>query len=155
MEFVRRMKTTGKPQIPAGTRKEAELLYLHIVACIEEHNIPSNLVINLDQTPLKFVPVSPRTLAKKAAKSVAIAGSSDKQSITEAFTITLGGKFLPLQLTYGGKTKQSLPRFKFSKSFSLSTNPKHFSNTEESLKIINEVILPYVEGERDSADNPN
>ena len=39
--------------------------------------------------------------------------------------------------------------------FSLSTNPKHFRNTEESLKIINEVILPYVEGERDRADNPN
>ena len=156
MGFVRRMKTTGKPEIPAGAKKEAELLYLHdIISYIEEHNIPSNLVMNLDQTPLKYVPVSHHTLAKKGDKSVAIAGSSDKRSITGTFTITLDGKFLPLQLIYGGKTKQSLPRFKFPESFSLSTNPKHFSNTEESIKIINEVILPYVQGERDRANNPN
>ena len=111
--------------------------------------------MNLDQTPLKFVPVSHHTLAKKGTKSVAIAGSSDKRSITGTFTITLGGKFLPLQLIYGGKTKQGLPRFKFPQSFSLSTSPKHFSSTEESLKIINEVILPYVEEKRDGTGNPN
>lgn len=104
MGFVRRMKTTGKPEIPAGAKKEAELLYLHeIVAYIEEHKIPSSLVMNLDQTPLKFIPVSHHTLAKKGAKCVAIAGSSDKRSITGTFIITLDGKMLPFQLIYGGK----------------------------------------------------
>ena len=111
--------------------------------------------MNLDQMPLKFVPVSHHTLAKSGAKLVAIAGSSDKRSITGTFTITLDGTFLPFQLIYGGKTKQSIARFKFPASFSLSANPKHFSNTEELLKTINEVILLYVEGERDHADNPN
>ena len=156
MGFVRRMKTTGKPEIPPGAKKEAELLYLHdIVAYIEEYNISPNLVMNLDQTPLKYVPVSHHTLAKKGEKSVAITGSSDKRSITGTFTITLDGKFLPLQLIYGGKTKQSLPRFKFPDSFTLSTNLKHFSNTEESIKIINEVILPYVNDERERIGEPN
>ena len=48
-------------------------------------------------------------MAKKGVKSVAIAGSADKRSITGTFVITLNGDFLPLQLIYGGKTKRGLP----------------------------------------------
>ena len=72
---------------------------------------------------------------------------------TGTFVITMEGGFLPVQLIYGGKTKQSLPRFKFPESFSLSVNPKHFSNTEESVKIVNEIIVPYVEAEREKLAN--
>ena len=40
MGFTRRMKTTGKVEIPEGAKQEAELLYLHnIVTLVEEHNI--------------------------------------------------------------------------------------------------------------------
>ena len=60
------MKTTGKVEIPEGARKEAELLYLHnVVALAEEHEIPPELEMNLDQTPLKYFPVSHHTMAKK------------------------------------------------------------------------------------------
>ena len=52
------MKTTGKVEIPKGAKQESELLYLHnIVTLVEEHNIAQNLILNLDQTPLKYVPV--------------------------------------------------------------------------------------------------
>lgn len=57
---------------------------------------------------------------------------------------------LPMQLIYGGKTKQSLPKFEFPSSFSLSVNEKHFSNTTESIKLIEEVIVPYVVAQRKS-----
>ena len=66
MAFMRRMKTTGKVEIPEGAKQEPELLHLHnTVTLEEEHNIPQNLVLNLDQTPLKYVPVSHNTMAKK------------------------------------------------------------------------------------------
>ena len=32
-------------------------------------------------------------------------------------------------------------------------NPKHLSNTEESIKIINEIVVPYVEKERGKLGN--
>ena len=150
MGFTRMMKTTCKVEIEEGAKQEAELLFLHnIVTLIEEHNIPESLVMNLDQTPLKHVPVLHNTMAKKGVKSVSITGSGDKRGITGMFVITLDGKFLPIQLIYGGKTKQSLPRYKFPESVSLSVNPKHFSNTEESIKIINKIVVPYVENERE------
>ena len=59
-----------------------------------------------------------------------------------------------MQLIYGGKTKQSFPNFEFSETFSLSVNPKHFSNTQESVKVIEEVVLPYVETQRKKLNNP-
>ena len=58
-------------------------------------------------------------------------------------------KFLPMQLTNVGKTAQSLPKLKFPESFSLSANPKHFSNTTESLKLLDEIIIPYDKSERE------
>lgn len=49
-----------------------------------------------------------------------------------------------MQLIYSGKTTKILPKFKLLESFSLSVNPKHFSNTEELIKIIYKIVLPHV-----------
>ena len=35
----------------------------------------------------------------------------------------------------------------------LSANPKYFSNTEESVKIIHEIVLPYVDKQAEKLDN--
>ena len=57
MGFVRRMKTSSKVTIPDGARKEIKFLFQHqIVSAIEEHDIPCSMIINIDQTPLKYVP---------------------------------------------------------------------------------------------------
>lgn len=151
MGFVRRTATTGKVEIPEGARKEAELTFLHeIVNKVEQFIIPPSLILNLDQTNSKYVSVGNTTMAKRGSTSVPISGLSDKRSMTATFTITLSGSFLPMQLIYGGKTNQSLPKFDFPESFSLSANPKHYSNTAESIKLIKEVIVPYLEKERAS-----
>ena len=76
MRFKKRMRTTGKIEIPEGARKEAELLYLRkIVTIVEKCEIPSSLIMSLDQTPLKYIPAMNHTVAKQNSKSVSIAGS--------------------------------------------------------------------------------
>ena len=57
-----------------------------------------------------------------------------------------------MQLIYGGKTQRSYPRVKLSDSFSLSANEKHFSNTQKSLKLTDEIITPYVDKELEILD---
>ena len=52
-----------------------------------------------------------------------------------------------MQLMYQATTVQSLSCFHFSNSFWLSMNPKHFSNTAEAFKIIDEIIVPYLMNE--------
>ena len=82
MGFKKRMQTTGKVEIPEGARKEAELLYLHnIVTIVEKYEIPHSLIMNLGQTPLKYIPEMNQTMAKQNSKPVSIAGSSDKRSV--------------------------------------------------------------------------
>ena len=100
------MRTTGKVEIPEGARKEAELLYLHnIVTIVEKYEIPHSLIMNLDQTPLKYIPAMNHTMAKQNSKSSSIARSSDKCSVTGTFTIALNSHFLPIKFVYGRKTK--------------------------------------------------
>ena len=66
MGFVRRMSTTAKLPIPDKARKEIELVFMQkIVKKIEKYNIPHDLFINADQTPLKYVPVGRSKLASK------------------------------------------------------------------------------------------
>ena len=84
-----------------------------------------------------------------------MAGSDDKRCITETFTVSLKGSFLPIQLIYGGRTNQSVPCFKFPETFYVSVNPKHCSNTLESIRIIDEVIIPYLNAQRKILSNPN
>ena len=107
------------------------------------------MVLNLDQTPLKYVPIGNTTLAKRSTSTVSIKGVADKRMITGTFTISLDGKFLPMQVIYAGKTDRSIPNVDFPKEFSLSANPKHFSNEEQSLKILKEIIIPYMQKERE------
>ena len=105
MGFVRQMRTTDKSEIPDQAVKEAKLLFQHqIVSIVEDDEIPESLIMNFDQTPLKYAPVSNSTLAKKGSKHIPITGGAFKESITATFGITYSSKFLPMQLIYKGKT---------------------------------------------------
>ena len=53
-----------------------------------------------------------------------------------------------MQLTYKGKTNQSFPKVDFLDGFSLSANKTHYSNEEEALELIDEIILPHVQKEQ-------
>ena len=93
---------------------------------VEKYEIPLSLILNLDQTPLKYVPVGNEMIALSGSQSVTNEGSSDKCCITGTFAVTMHSEFLPVHLIYKGKTVQSLPRFKFPREFCLSTDKKHF-----------------------------
>ena len=144
--FSRRAGTTTRPPVPRGMYEECKLSFLtDIDKCINKHNIPPELVLNADHTPSSYVSVGRMTMAEKNSKSVPIKGLTDKRNITLTFVISLAGEFLPMQVIYQGKTKASLPRnFVFPKGFCLTQNPKHYSNEEETLKLIDSIINPYL-----------
>ena len=93
-------------------------------------------MMNFDQMALKYAPVTSQTLAEKGSKHAGISGMTYRKSLTATFGINFSNSFFPIQLIYGEKTSQSIPRTKFPESFSLSVNVKHFSNTTESIKLI-------------------
>ena len=87
-------------------------------------------------------------MVEKGSNSVLISGWNNKRSMTATFTNTFHRKSFPMQLIYGGNTNQSLPKFEFPIRFFLSANPKHYSNTAESIKLTKEIIIPHIGRER-------
>ena len=117
---------------------------------IKKYGIPPELVLNSDQTPLLYVSVGKSTMARKGSTAIPIKGVTDKCAITLNFVVTLANDFLPMQVMYSGKTKASQPRdFKVPSGFCVTQNPKHWSNEIESLKLIDEIISPYVTKKRE------
>ena len=78
---------------------------------VYNHDIPADLVINLDQTPLSYVSPGKYTFNFKGAKNALTKGVDYKRQITTTFAISATGEFLPMQLIYPGKTKRCLPNF--------------------------------------------
>ena len=138
---------TGKVEISEEVRNDVETTYLHSIVSIMENNKIS-MVINLDQIPSKYVPGCNKTLAPKGIKSVSVAGSTDKRTITATFNITMDSKFSPMQIIYGGKTSKSIPPVSFPDSFLVSANKKQYSNERDSLKMLEHIIIPYVKKQR-------
>ena len=60
----------------------------------------------------------------------------------------MDGQFLPMQVIYGEKTTKSIPRVSFPDGFLVSANLKHYSNKEESLKMMEHIIVPCVKKQR-------
>ena len=50
---------------------------------------------------------------------------------------------LPFQLIYTAKTERSLPDFTFSDEFDLAFSQKHWSNETETIRLIEDRLVPY------------
>lgn len=114
------------------------------MSAMVEDEIPDELILNVDQTPFKFVPTDNVTMAEKSSKHVSRKGSNDKRGITVTLADTLSGQILPFQIIYTDKTSRSLPHVKFPAGFCLSYNEKHWSNEAETMALVSKIIYPYV-----------
>ena len=127
MGYVQRRNTSSKVEIPEKARKEIEYQFHYdIVSKGEKYNIP--------QTPSYLVPCKKFTMAEKGSNNVTIHGCNDKRTITATFVITISGEFLPMQLIYGGKTLQSLPRYQFPQVLTRSTTLPQLNHSSYLMK---------------------
>ena len=111
-------------------------------------NIPSELIIDIDQTPLPFVLISKYTMDEEGKKKIPIPGTADYRQITGTFAITLAGDFLPIQLIYAGKTHMCHAKYTFPPSFHVTHTDYHWANEETSVALLEKIIIPYVENKR-------
>ena len=106
--------------------------------------VPSELIINWDQTGHIYVPVSQWTMEEEGAKQVEINGKDDKCQITVVVGCFLIGDFLSLQLIYQGKTTKCLPQVQFSVDWSILYTANHWSNEETMEIYITKIIILYL-----------
>ena len=143
--FVKRKATTSKQPFSPGFIHEVSFnFYSAIQRNVNAYLISPELVINIDQTPLRFYLTPTHTVTKKGEASVPITNSSDYRHITSTFGISMVGEFLPIQLIYQGKTNNCHPNYNFPNSFHITHTPNHWSNENKSLEMIDKIIMPYV-----------
>ena len=121
-----------------------QLFHQDIKSAVVMDEVPAELIINLDQTGLKYVPVSEWTMEQEGAKRVEIDGKDDKRQITAVFGCSMSGDFLPPQLVYQGKTSKCLPSFTFPSDWSITYTANHWCNEDTMELYINDIIFPYL-----------
>ena len=143
MNWTKTKGTTGKTEPTKQFLLEEELTFQKkISGVIFEHDIPKQLIMNLDQTPLSSVSPGKYTFdVIKGVKTVPIKGIDDKWQITATFAISMSREFLPIQVIYEGKTKSCLPKYNFLASFDATFSENHWSNTEKSLSFFNQIVF--------------
>ena len=94
-KLVKRMPTTSKIPVAPGLLKEEQLTFQwKIQALIKCYDIPKELVLNFDQTPLSYVTVGNNTLEFEGAKSVPVKGKGNGKQITGTSIVSATGRFL-------------------------------------------------------------
>ena len=101
--------------------------------------------MNFDQTPLCCVSPGKYLFPLRGSKHVPVIGVADTRQIMATFGVSVVGESLPIQVIYGGKTKQSLPKLNFPKSFSVSLTENHGSITSKSVGFFMDIVFPYLE----------
>lgn len=106
---IRRSTRPGR-KIPANADAILMKSFLRMAHIIKEHEIPSALIVNGDQTQLVLAQGCNMTYAPKGSTQVATVGADEKRAITVFIMVSNDGVLLPFQAIYKGTSNLSLPR---------------------------------------------
>ena len=83
MEWVKRKGTTGKTEPSEKFLEEERFSYQQEISkLVLDHDMPLDLVLNLDQTPLSYVSPGKYTFCLKGTTTAPIKGVNDKRQIS-------------------------------------------------------------------------
>ena len=122
MKFVKWKVTTAKSKHAVAEFQRLKEQFLQdVVTTVEMEEIPSELILNWDQTGIKIVPSNTWTIEKQGTKRVDVAGANDKRQITAVFCGSLVRDFLPIQVIYQGNPHAAIPNTSFRLTGTLHT----------------------------------
>ena len=145
-KMTSRTATTAKISIASALLNETKLDFQRKIKSLQAwHEIPEDLIINFDQTPLPYVCTGKHTYHTQEALNGPLVGKGKKKQITGTFTITMTGQFLPLQLIYQGTTDRCLPKgVEFPDDWYVTYTANHKSNESKAIQHLQMVVFSYV-----------
>ena len=114
VDWIKRKGTTGKTEPSPKLLPEGIFIVQKSISTVAyDHDLPIDLIITIDQTPLYYVSPGKYTFNLKGTKKVPVKGADDKRQITAIFAVSATGNVLAMQLICTGKTKRYLPNVEF------------------------------------------
>jgi len=101
-------KPTSDQKLPKKLKELKRRFLARIALKVQKHNIPRDLILNMDETGVELTPTIDRTIQSKEIKNVKVKGTDDKRQITVSLFIDYNGRlFDRIQVIWQGKTKKS------------------------------------------------
>ena len=144
MGFVKRKASSSAKITPEEFDKQKKDFLRDVRNIVSMDQVPSELIVNFDQTGISYVPASSYTMEKEGATRVEVTGKDDKRQIALVLAGSVSGEFLPPQVIYEGKTKRCLPPFQFPSTWNITYTQTHWSNEESMKEYVETVIVPYI-----------
>ena len=149
MNYVKR-KCSNAGKISQSCFTELQDVFLaDIKAEVLINDIPSDLIINWDQTSIQLVPTGDWTLNRAGERIIPIHNPDDKRQITAVIAATMTGEYLPIQLIYKGKTDRCHLKIAFPSDWDIFHSENHWSNENAMKRYFDRVFLPYIEKKRE------
>jgi hypothetical protein len=148
-EFKSRVATTKmRNDIPADYEEKKKNFVYILSKAVGDHNVPDELVVNIDETAVQFVPSVTRTRCRKGVKRVRLIGiGMEKPQITATFGGVATGIIMePVQLIFGGTTNRCHPnggRTAPPDNQYYEHTASHWQTPESFITYIEKTILPY------------
>jgi hypothetical protein len=152
-----RRATRAAHKLPDDWEQLCNCAFLRIAYGIKEEDVPSELIVNSDQTQVVYAPGSKLTWTKTGSRQVTVIGQDEKRAFTVVVSVSNSGELLPFQAIYQGQSAKSCPsssakdynaakaagfRFEFSKS-------KTYWSTQETMQLLVEkIIVPYFSAQK-------
>ncbi|CAH1248633.1 Hypp8328 [Branchiostoma lanceolatum] len=134
-------------KIPDDFEKTQDKFEERIEEVVCQHDIPEEMILNLDQTGVNIVPVGTWTLKEEGSKHVPITSLEDKRQITVLLTTTLSGKLFPSQVLYHGKTDACHPTFQFLEEWDIFYTESYCPTVPNILRYADRLLIPYMESQ--------
>ncbi|RPA74421.1 hypothetical protein BJ508DRAFT_198731, partial [Ascobolus immersus RN42] len=93
---------TAAQKLPKEWERDAVHTCLRFAYLILIYNIPSFLILNMDETGILLQSSSDTTYHQTGAKEVSIVGAEDKRQFTLLCTIAMSGHLLPFASLWKG-----------------------------------------------------
>ena len=102
---------TGK--LPITWEQDREDFLTRAAYLVLKFNIPEELFVNMDETPLNHVASKGKTWAKTNSDNISTHGGKDKRQATGTPWMNLAGEIIFFHTTINGKTQRCLPKKEF------------------------------------------
>jgi hypothetical protein len=145
--------TRAAHKLPTDWDAQCLCSFLCIAYRIKEEDIPSELFVNTDQTPVVYAQGSKLTWAKTGSKSVTVIGEDEKCAFTVAMSVSNSRELLPFQAIYQGYSTKTCPS-KSAKDYGAADaagfhfgflKSKTYWSTQEMMRLlVDNIIKPYL-----------
>ena len=163
LHWSERRATRDGRKIPADWEDQCTKAFFRLVHDIKEYDIPSELIVNTDQTNMVYAQGTKKTWAPTGSSQVSVTGVDEKRAVTLCVSVANSGTMLPMQAVYLGETMLSTPKktapyyaettaagFRYE----YGTKSSYWSTQRTMHSLVDDIIAPYFAAQKDKLALP-